>query len=305
MKDISTVPAEKRHTKPFALLAGQRLEAVSRIAESDSPVLIAGEHGVGKRLIAAEIHAISHRSSRGFVEIQSEDANPEEVIAAISDKGTVYFAEIENLALPLQELIVNSYLYSDWRDRARLLCGSNGELLDNVRLGRTREDFYYLVSGVTLRIFPLRYRKSEIVSIADDLLTHYSKQFDRPKPALNEEIVGYLMEHIWPDNLSELETAIKTFAAIGDQSISLAALKAKAANLKPEGALHSVSLKQASRAASSQVERHLISQVLVATGGNRKRAADKLGISYKALLYKIKQAEKEYQPASNGNGAHL
>jgi len=305
MTNISTVVGEKKHSKRFALLAGQRLDAVSHIAESDSPVLIAGEHGVGKGLIAAEIHAMSHRARSGFVEIQSADADAEIVVAAISGKGTVYFAEIENLGLPLQELIVDSYLYTDWRNRARLLCGSDGELLDQVRQGRIREDFYYLVSGVTLRIFPLRFRKSEIISIADDLLTHYSKQFDRPKPVLHEEIVGYLMGHTWPDNLSELETAIKTFAAIGDQSISLAALKAKAAILRPEGPVQSVSLKQASRAASSQVERHLISQVLVATGGNRKRAADKLGISYKALLYKIKQAEKEYQPASNGNGAHL
>jgi DNA-binding NtrC family response regulator len=305
MTDISTVSGEKTHTKPFALLAGQRLEAVSHIAESGSPVLIAGEHGVGKRLIAAEIHTMSHRSHSGFVEIQSADADAEAVVAAILTKGTVYFAGVENLCLSLQELIVNSYLYTDWGDRARLLCGSTGELLDHVRLGRIREDFYYLVSGVTLRIFPLRFRKSEIISIADDLLTHYSKQFDRPKPVLHEEIVGYLMEHTWPDNLAELETAIKTFAAIGDQSISLAALKAKSAILKSDGYLQSVSLKQASRAASSQVERHLISQVLVATGGNRKRAADKLGISYKALLYKIKQAEMEYQPASNGNGAHL
>ena len=65
-----------------------------------------------------------------------------------------------------------------------------------------REDFYYLVSPVTLRISPLRCRKSEILSIADDLLTQYSKQFDRPKPVLREEIIEFLMEHTWPENLS-------------------------------------------------------------------------------------------------------
>ena len=159
-----------------------------------------------------------------------------------------------------------------------------------------REDFYYLVSTVTLRISPLRCRRSEILSIADDLLTQYSKQFDRPKPVLREEIIGFLMEHTWPENLSELQTAIKTFVAIGDQSISLAALKAAASTVRSNGERKSLSLKDATRAASAQIERQLISEVLVATGGNRKRAADELGISYKALLYKLKQVGTDTGP---------
>jgi DNA-binding NtrC family response regulator len=168
-----------------------------------------------------------------------------------------------------------------------------------------REDFYYLVSAVTLRISPLRCRKSEILSIADDLLTQYSKQFDRPKPVLREEIVGFLMDHSWPDNLSELQTAIKTFVAIGDQSVSLAALKAAAPEMKSNGHRGVLSLKEATRAASTQIERQLISEVLISTGGNRKRAADRLGISYKALLYKLKQFGAECQPASVRNGVAL
>jgi DNA-binding NtrC family response regulator len=168
-----------------------------------------------------------------------------------------------------------------------------------------REDFYYLVSAITLRISPLRCRRSEILSIADDFLTHYSKLFDRPKPILREEIIGFLMEHTWPENLSELQTAIKTFVAIGDQSISLAALKAAASSVKSNGRRKPLSLKDAARAASTQIERQLISEVLVATGGNRKRAADELGISYKALLYKLKQVGAELQPASNRNGVGL
>ncbi len=136
-------------------------------------------------------------------------------------------------------------------------------------------------------------------------MTQYSKQFDRPKPVLREEIIEFLMEHTWPENLSELQTAIKTFVAIGDQSISLAALKAAASTARSNGQRKSLSLKDATRAASAQIERQLISEVLVATGGNRKRAADELGISYKALLYKLKQAGTEYLPASNKNGVAL
>jgi DNA-binding NtrC family response regulator len=168
-----------------------------------------------------------------------------------------------------------------------------------------REDFYYLVSTVTLRISPLRCRKAEILSITDGLLAQYSKQFDRPKPVLREEIIEFLMEHTWPDNLSELQTAIKTFVAIGDQSISLAALKAAASTIRPDERRKPLSLKAATRAASTQIERQLISEVLITTGGNRKRAADELGISYKALLYKLKQVGAENQPASCRNGVAL
>jgi transcriptional regulator with PAS, ATPase and Fis domain len=168
-----------------------------------------------------------------------------------------------------------------------------------------REDFYYLVSNVTLRISPLRCRKPEILSIAEDLLGQYSKQFDRPKPVLREEIVEFLMKHTWPENLPELQTAIKTFVAIGDHAISLAALRAAATTVRSNGGRKPLSLKDATRAASAQIERQLISEVLASTGGNRKRAADELGISYKALLYKLKQAGTGYVPASNKIGVAL
>jgi two-component system response regulator AtoC len=311
MAGSATIPSVKRPIKafaparPFAPIGAQIQRAIGRIAESDCPVLIVGEHGVGKRSIAGQIHAQSHRSRGVFTEIQSADADAEAIISALATRGTVYLAEIGDLSLALQELIINIYFHSSEAQTSRLLCGTSRELLDEVKTWRMREDFYYLVSAVTLRISPLRYRKSEILSIADDLLTQYSKQFDRPKPILREEIIGFLMEHSWPDNLSELQTAIKTFVAIGDQSVSLAALKAASPNVKSNGHRKPLSLKAATRAASLQIERQLISEVLATTGGNRKRAADELGISYKALLYKLKQAGPEYRPASTRNGVAL
>jgi DNA-binding NtrC family response regulator len=291
--------------KPFASVEPQVQRAIARIAESDCPVLIVGEHGVGKRSIAGQIHLQSHRAKGIYTEIHSADADAQALISAFSTKGTVYLAEIGDLSLALQELIINTYFHSERAETSRLLCGTSRELLDEVKTWRMREDFYYLVSAVTLRISPLRCRKAEILSIADDLLTQYSKQFDRPKPILRKEIIGFLMEHSWPDNLAELQTAIKTFVAIGDQSISLAALKAAAPDVKLNGRRRPLSLKEATRTASIQIERQLISEVLVATGGNRKRAADELGISYKALLYKLKQVGAEYQPASHRNRVAL
>jgi DNA-binding NtrC family response regulator len=233
------------------------------------------------------------------------DTNAPALRAALSTKGTVYLAEITDLSLSMQELIVNAHFRSGQVQGCRLLCGSSRDLPEEVKSWRMREDFYYLVSAVTLRIPPLRCRKSEILSIADELLTQYSKQFDRPRPVLCKESIGHLMEHTWPGNLSELQTAIKTFVAIGDQAISLAAIKAASPSGRPDGNRRHLLLKEATRASSIQLERQLITEVLVSTGGNRKRAAVDLGISYKALLYKLKQIETENQSAFCMNGVAL
>lgn len=305
MAGSATIQLAKRQAKSPGQVDIQIQPPVLRIANCDFPVLIEGEHGVGKRSISAQIHALSHRSRLTFTELACRDAEAAEMLTAFSHKGTVYLTEIADLSLDLQDLIVNTYGQADQSQLSRLLCGTSRELLGEVKFGRMREDFYYLVSAITLRISPLRCRKSEILAIADGLLTQYSKQFDRPKPVLREEIIGFLMEHTWPENLPELQTAIKTFVAIGDQSISLAALKAAASNAKPGGNRKLPLLKEAARAASTQIERQLISEVLTATGGNRKRAADELGISYKALLYKLKQVETDDQSVPLKNGVSL
>jgi DNA-binding NtrC family response regulator len=266
------------------------------------PVLIVGERGVGKRSVAAQIHAQSYRSGTVYTEIHSADTNAQAILSAFSTEGTVYLIEVGDLSLPLQKLIIDTYFHSGRAQTSRLLCGTSHELLEDVKSWRMRENFYYLVSAVTLRISPLRHRKSEILPIADELLTQYSRQFDRPKPVLRKEFIGFLMEHSWPENLPELQTAIKTFVAIGDQSISLAALKAAGQAVKSNGYRKHLSLKEATRTASTQIERQLISEVLLSTGGNRKRAAGELGISYKALLYKLKRIETDNRSAYYENG---
>ena len=290
-----TIPSVNRQLRqaapqdPLPPLEAQIRRAIVSIAESDCPVLIVGEHGAGKRSIAAQIHARSHRSRSSFIEFRSADVDAQALLSVFSAKGTVYLAEIGDLSTTIQNLIIDTFFRSELTPGSRLLCGTSRELLEDVKSWRMREDFLCLVSSVTLRVLPLRFRKSEILSIANDLLTQYSKQFDRPKPDLREETIGFLMEYGWPGNLRELQTAMKTLVVIGDQSISVAALKASAATVRSDGDHKHVSLKEATRAASIQIERQLISEVLVTTGGNRKRAAVELGISYKALLYKLKK----------------
>ncbi|MGD0800041.1 MAG: sigma 54-interacting transcriptional regulator [Terracidiphilus sp.] len=305
MATIAMIQNGKRQTRPIPPIEARIQRAIVRIAESDCPVLILGEHGTGKRTIAAQVHAQSSRSRWAFQEIRCSGCDAASLLAALPTKGTVYLVEITDLSLSLQELIVHHYFRAQLAEGCRLLCGSSRDLLEEVKSWRMREDFYHLVSAVTLRTPPLRFRKPEILSIADGLLAQYAKQFDRPKPVLCPEIVGHLLEHNWPGNLPELETAIKTFVAIGDQAISLAAIRAASAAGQANGNHRPHLLKEATRASSIQIERQLIGEVLASTGGNRKRAAAGLGISYKALLYKLKQMEAENQSATNKNGVVL
>lgn len=302
MATIAMIHNGKRQAKAADFNEARVQRAIGRIAESGCPVLILGEHGAGKRFVAAQIHAQSHLARGAFQEIRCFDADAPALQAALSALGTVYLAEITDLSLSMQELIVNTYFRSEQAHSCRLLCGSSRDLPGEVKSWRMREDFYYFVSAVTIQVPPLRCRKSEILSIADELLAQYSKQFDRPEPVLSKETVGHLMEHTWPGNLSELQTVIKTFVAIGDQAISLAAIHAAAQSGSPNGNRRHLLLKEATRASSVQLERQLISEVLISTGGNRKRAAADLGISYKALLYKLKQIEAENQSAFCRNG---
>jgi DNA-binding NtrC family response regulator len=301
MATIATIQNAKRQSKPVPSAEARMQRAIARIAESDCPVLILGEHGVGKRSIAQQIHAQSSQSRGVFHEIRCGETNTAALRSALSPNGTVYLNEISELSVSLQEFLVHTYFPSGQTQTCRLLCSSTHELLEEVKSRRMREDFFYLISAVSLRVPPLRCRKSEILSIADELLTSYSKQFDRPRPVLGKEIIEHFMEHNWPDNLPEFQTAIKTFVAIGDQAISLAALKA-ALSARANGNRRPHLLKEATRASSVQIERQLISEVLVSTGGNRKRAALDLGISYKALLYKLKQIETENQSVYSNNG---
>jgi two-component system, NtrC family, response regulator AtoC len=305
MAGSGTIQGTKRRTKSLTYIEPRIQRALAQIAVTDFPLLLTGEKGVGKRTLALQVHGQSHRSRGVFTEIHGADCTAQKILSALSSRGTVYLAEVGDLNYALQGLIVDSYFRSEQDHPSRLLCSTTRELLEDVVSCRMREDFFHFISAITLRISPLRCRKSEIPLIADELLTQYSRQFDRPKPILDGDILEFLTEYSWPGNLPELQTAIKTFVAIGDQSISLAALKAAASGARMNGQRRPLSLKEATRTALMQIERQLISKVLVNTGGNRKRAANELGISYKALLYKLKQIGTEFQSASNGNGVAL
>jgi two-component system response regulator AtoC len=173
--------------------------------------------------------------------------------------------------------------------RARLICGSSRDLEAEVRAGRFREDTYYRVSGVCLRLPPLRQRREDIPTLVNFFLAKYARDFRRPVPQLSQATQLLFHDYGWPGNIRELEDAAKAIVALGDESVAMGGLRSLLMRSERNGNGERISLKQASRAASREAEKELILRVLQRTRWNRRRAAQELQISYKALLYKLKQ----------------
>jgi DNA-binding NtrC family response regulator len=167
---------------------------------------------------------------------------------------------------------------------ARLISSSRRNLEDEIRSGRLREDLYYRLNGVCLRLPPLRHRKEDIPSLVELFLTKYAALFARAKLSLSTQTLDRLTEYSWPGNIRQLENTVKKIVALGDEDLALGDSESFASESGGR-----VSLKQAARAASQHTERELILKTLERTHWNRKRAARELQISYKALLYKLKQ----------------
>jgi two-component system response regulator AtoC len=172
---------------------------------------------------------------------------------------------------------------------ARVVGGSSRELECEMRSGNFREDLYYRLSAVCLRIPPLRQRKEDIPSLTNFFLSRYSAIFNREVPSLSSATRQLFIDYSWPGNLRELEAAARAIAAVGDESVAMGGLRSLLA--RPDNGANGskISLKDAARAASREAEKELILKVLARTRWNRRRAAEELQISYKALLYKLKQ----------------
>ena len=275
--------------------AGMRtVEAVIReLSQNDVPVLVVAEHGSGKAAAAARIHALSSRSAEPFQMHQGREAS-EDILAARDDQaGTIYLQEVGDLTSAAQkELVRQIALHGN--DGAhghvpRFICGTSTELEPEVKAGKFREDLYYGISGVCLRLPPLRQRKEDIPVFRDWFLSAAARDFCRAVPVLSAETQNFFLEYTWPGNIRELKDAARAIVALGDEALAMGGLRSLLRRAERGGNGEKISLKDAARAASREAEREIILQVLTRTRWNRRRAAQELQISYKALLYKLKQ----------------
>lgn len=264
--------------------------AVLDLSRSRVPVLITGERGTGKRSLARRIHDESEDAGLPLVMADAHGLSADALAELLSaERGSLYLHEVAELSSGLQSRLLQT-LRGNGESSAhgpRLFASSSRDLSSAVKSGRFREDLYYRLNAVALSVPPLRHRREDIPALTQMFAERYSKQLGRGIPHLQNGFISFAMKHGWPGNVSELEDAVRMAVAIGDERMALAALR-ETSNAKKKYAAPE-SLKEAARDASRAAERELILKTLSRTRWNRKLAARELKISYRALLYKVKQ----------------
>lgn len=272
---------------------------IRELAESNVPVLVLAEAGAGKQSTARRIHELSWRREQPFQCIQCSEVKLEDLELSVGSgnfqsSGTLYLHEVADLSAECQALLHRGWNHGsgDGGTQVRLICGSSRDLELEVKAGRMREDFYYRISSVCLRLPPLRQRKEDIPALMQNFLQKYAREFNRHIPTVSVDTQRLFQEYSWPGNVRELQYATSVLVALGDEDVAMGGLRTLLrSNLESSGA--KLSLKAASRAASQEAEKDLILKVLTRTRWNRRRAALELQISYKALLYKLKRIQVE------------
>jgi two-component system, NtrC family, response regulator AtoC len=281
---------------------------IGEIAPTNIPVLLIGESGTGKQMFVRRLHQLSSRSEEPLVRIACATTNAAMMASDLGLNtnggiappagvaGTAFFDEISELDATCQRSLLYALPDGDPGARrgvlsARVVSTTSRKLDEEMRAGRFRSELYYRINGVCLRLPPLRERKEDIPLLIEFLLTKQAALLGRLRPLLSARTLRTLLDHSWPGNIRELENVVKKIVALGDEGLAVAELEA-APEEAPEveaPVARGSSLKAAARAASREAERGMILKVLERTRWNRKRAAQELQISYKSLLYKLKQ----------------
>src|SRR5213083_2708198 len=297
---------------------------VENIADTDATVLIRGESGVGKDLVARAIHAASPRRSGPFVKVNCA-AIPAGLLESelfghekgaftgahrrkpgqfeYANKGSVYLDEIAELPLILQAKLL--HVLQDFRFArvggnalididTRVIAATNRDLEQAMARGEFREDLYYRLNVVEIRIPPLRERTEEIPLLAAHFLAKFNAQYGRTKQ-LSPETMARLMEHAWSGNVRELENAIRRMVVLTDGEQAFEALVARDRNGRAAASrpapFATESLREIARHGARQAERKALAQVLEQVQWNRAEASRILRVSYKTLLNKISECE--------------
>jgi two-component system response regulator AtoC len=274
------------------------------VAHTDIPVLLTGESGTGKEVYARLIHRLSGLEDSLFKKLSCTALDASRLLGQAQETlglnsidgraGTVFLDGVDELDLGFQGVLLSLLPDGELKGGARQLGGriisSTSHNLENkIEAGHFRRDLYFRINGLCLRLPPLRERKEDILTLLEFFLLKHAGEQRRKTPPLENDVMDVLTAYSWPGNIRELENVAKKIVALGDTEAALRDLRnalLSPPKLKQEN--HN-SLKVAARAASRRTEKELILQALERTHWNRKRAAKELQISYKALLYKIKQ----------------
>ena len=258
------------------------VEAVMReLAQSDVPVLLLAEQGAGKMATAQRIHDLSRRRACPFQPLLCATVKPEDLAGLeanaehLASRATIYLEELADLNADCQAWLMKALPKAEENGagtaaRARLICGSARDLEVEVKAGRLREDLYYRISGVCLRLPPLRQRKEDIPLLLEHFLRKYARDFHRTVPQLSSATQHLFLDYSWPGNVRELEDAAKVLVALGDENVAMGGLRALLHKHNAGANGGRISLKEAARAASREAEKDLILKTLTRTRWNRR-----------------------------------
>ena len=313
---------------------------VSTIGCSHVPVLIEGETGVGKEVLARELHRHSACIQKRFLKLNCA-ALPSELVESelfgyergaftgafqrkpgmfeLADGGTIFLDEIGDMEFKLQAKLLQVLQDHEFqrlggreviRVNVRVIAATHCDLERAIGQNRFREDLYYRLSVINLRVPPLRERREDIIAITEHLLDKHRLEGSHP-PQMTEALKEVLLTYAWPGNIRELENVVRKFLILKDPAIITRDLRQKlerAASLGRGGQVESTVdcgqepkqttiLGQVNRA-KHEAEKEAILAALNSTQWNRKKAAILLKIDYKALLYKMKKLSIEDKMAT-------
>jgi DNA-binding NtrC family response regulator len=288
--------------------------AVERVADSLQPVLITGETGTGKELVARAIHELGGRKDRPFVAVNCSAIAPtlmeSEIFGHVrgsftgadrdkaglfqaAHKGTLFLDEVGELPMELQPKFLRVLQEGEIlrvgdsrpiKVDVRILAATARDLSGEQGEKRFRDDLFYRLAVLDLHIPPLRERRQDIELLTRHFLERIAARENRQLPAITEEALEVLMGYHWPGNVRELENLMeKTMIFCRSETIDLSSLPWETRRKKRDRA-EDFSLKRA----TVRLEKEFIRKSLAATSGNRTKAAELLEISLRALLYKIK-----------------
>src|SRR3954467_2805769 len=302
---------------------------VEKVAASRTTVLITGESGVGKELVARAVHAKSPRANASFLAvncgaipeglIESElfghvkgaftgAAGAKEGLFQAAHGGTLFLDEIGELGLSLQVKLLGAA--QDRRVRpvgstedvevdVRLVTATNRDLPEEVRAGRFREDLYYRLNVVQVRVPPLRERREDFLALAEPFLKRFGAEHGRGRLRLSTDAIRRLDDYPFPGNVRELENLIERAVALS--SGSEVAVDALPAPLRMPASGNSIASGPLPAGFSleahlASVERELIDRALSESRGVKKDAAAKLGLTFRQLRHRIKKLSGESEP---------
>jgi DNA-binding NtrC family response regulator len=298
MNGLSVAELFERSDKMRALGA-----VVARLAPLSTSVLIRGENGVGKEAVAHALHSLSERRSAPFVKVGCASL-PANLLALdlfgdgratsrfdSAEGGTLYFDEVDRMPAEIQTSVMAALQARIGRVRA--VAATSTDMYGLVGSGRFRSDLYEALAVNAVDVPPLRERREEIGPLLRHFLTAFSRQFERPMPAVADTTLQILVAYDWPGNVRELEDLVKRWVVLGDEARLREELEARVAatRRRASGATATTpGLRDIARRAAQEAERLALQAALERCGGNRAAVARELRVSYKTLLQKLAQA---------------